>query len=103
MLTENDRNLFGYELKVNAISQSDFKDHLEHVSKYADFYDVRVYLVNIYLEGHSTPVRLCHIPINVVVVDIMHSKDCMRFNITAPDGNKTTVNTNDSPSGENRL
>ncbi|KAF8974827.1 hypothetical protein BGZ52_009555 [Haplosporangium bisporale] len=103
MLTENDRNLFGYELKVNAISQSDFKDHLEQVSKYADFYDIPVYLVNIYLEGHSTPVRLCHIPINVVVVDIMHSKDCTRFNITAPDGNKQIVNTNDSPSGENRL
>ena len=33
MLIENDQNLLGYELKVNVISQSDFKDHLEQASK----------------------------------------------------------------------
>ncbi|KAF8923545.1 hypothetical protein BGZ58_002828 [Dissophora ornata] len=101
ILTENGRSLFGYELKVNAISPSDFKDHLEQASKYADLYDIPVYLVNFYLEGHSTPVRLLHTPANVVVVNIMHSKDCTRFVIIAPDGNITTVNTNDSPPGEN--
>ncbi|KAF9368854.1 hypothetical protein CPB97_004197, partial [Podila verticillata] len=102
MLTENDRNLFGYELKVNAITQSDFKDHLKQASKYAGFYEIPVYLVNFYLEGHAAPARLPHIPANVAVVNIMHSKDCTRFIIATPDDNEITVNTNDSPPGENR-
>ncbi|GJJ70719.1 hypothetical protein EMPS_03069 [Entomortierella parvispora] len=103
MLTENGQKLFGYELKVNAISQPDFKDHLQQASKYAVFYDIPVYLVNFYLEGHSTPVPLLNIPANVFVVNIMHNKDCTRFIIAAPNGDKTTVNTNESPSGGNNL
>ena len=91
------------ELKVTAISQPDFKDHLQRASKYAVFYSIPVYLVNFYLEGHSTPVPLLNIPTNVFVVNIMHSKDCTTFIITDQDGNKTTVNTNESPSGENNV
>ncbi|KAF9987559.1 hypothetical protein BGZ65_003112 [Modicella reniformis] len=100
MLTENDRNLFGYELKVNMITKSDFKPHLKQAEKYAIFYGVPVYLVNFYLEGHSTPAQLLETPADVAVVNIMHNKDCTRFIITAPDGKEIIVKTNDSPSGE---
>ncbi|KAG0041858.1 hypothetical protein BGZ83_001229 [Gryganskiella cystojenkinii] len=64
-------------------------------SKYAVFYHIPAYLVNFYLEGHSTPVPLLNIPANVFVVNIMHSKDCTRFAIAALNGNEITVSTND--------
>ncbi|KAG0001831.1 hypothetical protein BGZ79_004088 [Entomortierella chlamydospora] len=96
MLTENNRNWFGCELKVNVISQSDFKDYLEQASKRADSYGIPVYLVNFYQEGRSTPARLFHIPANVAMVNVMRNKGCTRFIITEPDGNQTTVNTNAS-------
>lgn len=94
-------NWAGYELKVNKISSSDFKAPLDQASKYVRFYRIPIYLINFYLEGHTTPVTLLHVPANVVVVNIMHSKDCTRFLITAPDGKKITVNTNDSQPVEN--
>ncbi|KAF9162373.1 hypothetical protein BGX20_001743 [Mortierella sp. AD010] len=96
MLIENNRNWFGCELKVNVISQSDFKDYLKQTSKLADSYEIPVYLLNFYQEGHSAPVWLLQIPANVVVVNVMHNKGCTRFIITEQDGSQTTINTNAS-------
>lgn len=95
MLTHNDLNLFGYELKVNAITESEFKPHLEQASDYAKYYRVPIYLVNFYLEGHSHPVQLTRIPDNVIVVNVQHSHDCKVFEYTSPDGKKITVKIND--------
>jgi len=95
MLTENSQTRFGYELKVNAITKSDFKSHLEQASKYAKHYKVPIYLVNFYLKGHLHPVQLTGIPHNVFVVNVQHSHDCKEFVITAPNGDKTTVMPND--------
>ncbi|KAF9578764.1 hypothetical protein BGW38_005280 [Lunasporangiospora selenospora] len=94
--TEDDRNVFGYELKVNAVSQADFKDGIEQASRYAKFYSIPVYLANFYPEGHSTPARLLHTPANVAVINVKHNKDCTRFIFSTPDGHEITVNTNDS-------
>ncbi|KAF9369452.1 hypothetical protein CPC16_004499 [Podila verticillata] len=96
MVAEGVINWAGYELKVNKISASDFKASLVQASKYAKFYGIPIYLISFYLEGHTTPATPLHVPADVVVVNIMHSKDCTRFLITAPDGNKITVNTNQS-------
>jgi hypothetical protein len=90
-----DSNYFGYELKVNAVSQSDFKSHLKQATKYAEHYKIPIYLVNFYLEGHSTPVTVTPNKENVFVVNILHNKDCTRFEITGPDGEETTVHTHD--------
>jgi hypothetical protein len=73
-----------YELKANTIHQSEIKDRVNQPSKYAEFYKIPVNLVNFFLEGHLTPIQPTT---NVVVVNIMHDRDCTRFIITTPNGN----------------
>ena len=69
MVTDSGKNWIGYELKTNLSSQADFQRHYEQVSGYTRHYEIPIYLVNFYLEGHSTPDKLEDIPANVFVVN----------------------------------
>jgi len=95
MVTQGNAKWAGYELKVNLTAKADFEKHFDQASRYVKHYEMPIHLVNFYLKGHKTPAKLERVPKDVIVVNVMHNKECTKFFITAPDGKEITVNTND--------
>jgi len=100
MVTKTSLNWTGYELKTNLSSPVHFENHFAQVLGYSQYYNIPIHLVNFYLEGHSILAKLENIPPDIIVVNIMHNSDCTKFDITKPDGTKSTINTNNRNSGK---
>ncbi|KAF9401190.1 hypothetical protein BGZ76_007586, partial [Entomortierella beljakovae] len=62
MVMKEKENWAAYELKVGAISEADFKPHLEQAKRYQIQYGMTIHLVNFYLAGQQTPAELTRIP-----------------------------------------
>ncbi|KAL1914189.1 uncharacterized protein VTP21DRAFT_9688 [Calcarisporiella thermophila] len=82
MIVKGEDNWAAYELKVNKLSETDFRPSIKQAKKYAEHYKMKVYLVNFYLEGHQTPV-VSDLDPDVVLVNVMHSASCKRFIVSA--------------------
>ncbi|KAL1914221.1 uncharacterized protein VTP21DRAFT_9644 [Calcarisporiella thermophila] len=87
MVVNGQNNWAAYELKVNKVTTAEFRAAIQQAKKYADHYQMTVYLVNFYLEGLHSPVLLDPVQ-DVVVVNVMHNASCSKFTIFAPNYHK---------------
>ena len=81
MVIKDNKNWGGYEFKVEKISEAEFKDPLEQAERYAEFFKMRIYLVNFYHDSGSTPTTLIDVPENVTLVNVKYNAECTKFTV----------------------
>ena len=90
MVIKDNKNWGGYEFEVEKISAAGFKDPLEQAERYAEYFDMRIDLVNFYHDGGSTP-TIINVPKKVTLVNVKYNAECTKFTVYTTD-NEISIN-----------
>jgi hypothetical protein len=77
----NQIKLAGYELKTNNVTKADLRKSFIQAKGYADFYKIKVHLINFCLQGLVDETE--NAPHNVSLVNAVHSADCTQFSVSS--------------------